>query len=44
MGETFSLLCLLDERINEFYVVFVLVSIGECLQDFLVIDKILRVF
>ena len=44
VGQPFSFLCLLDNRINQFHIFFILISICQCLKDLLVIDKIIRAF
>ena len=44
VGETFSLFCLLDDLCDQGFIVLVLLRKGKRLQDFLVIDKVVRVF
>ena len=44
VGESFSLLRFLDDRVDQFDIFLVLVCIGKCLEDFLVVDKIVCAF
>ena len=44
VGQPFPFFCFFDQRIDQCKIVFVFIGVGECFQNFLMVDKIIGTF